>query len=305
MNRFPVRLSLAVLAVGLVALLAVGCGSSDDSEPGAKKMSFGLTDAGCDPHNAKTPAGPINFEVENTGSASVTELEVLDGDTILGEVENLSEGLSGSFSLTLEQGEYTLRCNGGSEEDGTLTVTGGASATTSPEVEDAVLVGVNRFESGERSPLVEGADGGILTVDPALEAQQRDAVVAWRASRDQAAVDAALPTSPRQPRRREHHGGDARRRPRGRDHRRVGRDAARGVRRVPRARPASARPPRAPRPRTSRRCARRSSGSATRSGGGRRSSSASPASTGIPTAPSRSRSAPATSAWTSSTRASA
>jgi (2R)-ethylmalonyl-CoA mutase len=53
-------------------------------------------------------------------------------------------------------------------------------------------VGVNRFEGGERSPLVEGADGGILTVDPALEAHQRDAVVAWRASRDQAAVDAAL-----------------------------------------------------------------------------------------------------------------
>jgi len=57
---------------------------------------------------------------------------------------------------------------------------------------EQVLVGVNRFESGERSPLVEGADGGILTVDPALEAHQRDAVVAWRASRDQAAVDAAL-----------------------------------------------------------------------------------------------------------------
>ena len=128
MNRFPARPLLAVVAVSLVALLAAGCGSSDDSAPGAKKMSFGLTDAGCDPHNAKAPAGPITFEIENTGSTGVTELEVLDGDTILGEVENLSEGLSGSFSLTLEQGEYTLRCNGGSEEDGILTVTGGGTA---------------------------------------------------------------------------------------------------------------------------------------------------------------------------------
>src|SRR3954466_5546962 len=57
---------------------------------------------------------------------------------------------------------------------------------------EQVLVGVNRFESTERSPLVEGANGGILTVDPALGAQQREAVVAWRAERDQAAVDAAL-----------------------------------------------------------------------------------------------------------------
>src|SRR6185503_1100050 len=60
------------------------------------------------------------------------------------------------------------------------------------EAGEQVMVGVNRFESGERSPLLDGADGGILTVDPALEAKQREAVVAWRASRDQAAVDTAL-----------------------------------------------------------------------------------------------------------------
>jgi iron uptake system component EfeO len=138
MNRLPVRLSVAALAAGLVALFASGCGSSDDAAAGAKKMSFKLTDAGCDPHSAKVPAGPISFEVENAGSSSVTELEVLDGETILGEVENLSDGLSGNFSLTLEKGEYTLRCNGGEEEDGTLTVTGGAQAQVDPETEGAV-----------------------------------------------------------------------------------------------------------------------------------------------------------------------
>ena len=58
------------------------------------------------------------------GSAEVTELEVLEGEMILGERENLSEGLSGGFALTLEEGEYILRCNGGDEEDGTLNVTG-------------------------------------------------------------------------------------------------------------------------------------------------------------------------------------
>jgi (2R)-ethylmalonyl-CoA mutase len=60
------------------------------------------------------------------------------------------------------------------------------------EAGELVVVGLNRFEGSERSPLVEGVDGGILTVDPALEAQQREAVVAWRADRDRAAVDAAL-----------------------------------------------------------------------------------------------------------------
>lgn len=57
---------------------------------------------------------------------------------------------------------------------------------------ELTMVGVNRFTETEPSPLLQGADGGILTVDATVEAQQREAVVAWRASRDQAAVDAAL-----------------------------------------------------------------------------------------------------------------
>ncbi|MGV1048115.1 MAG: iron uptake system protein EfeO [Solirubrobacterales bacterium] len=139
MNRFPVRAVLIAAAVGLLALFATACGSSDDDAPAdATAMSFKLTDAGCDPHNAKAPAGPINFEIENAGSGKVTELEILDGETILGEKENLTEGLSGSFALTLEEGEYVLRCNGGDEEDGTLTVTGKLKAETSPEVEAAI-----------------------------------------------------------------------------------------------------------------------------------------------------------------------
>ena len=132
MNKLAARAALIAASLGLLAVLAAACGSSEDAPAGAKTLSFKLTDAGCDPHNAKAPAGPINFEVENAGSASVTELEVLDGETILGEKENLSEGLSGSFSLTLEEGEYTLRCNGGDEEDGTLTVTGKLQARTAP-----------------------------------------------------------------------------------------------------------------------------------------------------------------------------
>jgi len=130
------KMKLAFLA--LVALSIAGCGSGDDAPKGAKTMSFKLTDAGCEPHEAKAPAGPIVFEVENAGTADVTELEVMDGETILGEVENLSDGLSGSFSLTLEKGEYTLYCPGGSDERGTLAVSGELQAENSPEVEAAV-----------------------------------------------------------------------------------------------------------------------------------------------------------------------
>ena len=55
-----------------------------------------------------------------------------------------------------------------------------------------VVVGLNRYLESEPSPLVAGADGGILTVDPALEAQQREAVARWRSRRDAGAVTGAL-----------------------------------------------------------------------------------------------------------------
>ena len=54
------------------------------------------------------------------------------------------------------------------------------------------VVGQNVHTSTEPSPLQEGEDGGILTVDPHVEAGQIDAVGKWRSERDQAAVDAAL-----------------------------------------------------------------------------------------------------------------
>jgi (2R)-ethylmalonyl-CoA mutase len=54
------------------------------------------------------------------------------------------------------------------------------------------VVGMNRFESTEPSPLTTDADGGILVVDPEVEAEQRAALDRWRAERDSDAVQAAL-----------------------------------------------------------------------------------------------------------------
>src|SRR5437588_1422222 len=57
---------------------------------------------------------------------------------------------------------------------------------------DQVVVGMNRFTSTEPSPLTADADGGILVVDPQVEADQRAALERWRGDRDQAAVEEAL-----------------------------------------------------------------------------------------------------------------
>ena len=59
------------------------------------------------------------------------------------------------------------------------------------ENNQTVVVGVNKFTSGEASPLTAG-DDEILVVDPAVEKQQVDRLNDWRASRDTAAVQSAL-----------------------------------------------------------------------------------------------------------------
>lgn len=60
------------------------------------------------------------------------------------------------------------------------------------EAGEQIVVGVNMFTETEPSPLSQGADGGILTVDPQVEAQQIANVQAWRAQRDEKAAAAAL-----------------------------------------------------------------------------------------------------------------
>ncbi len=57
---------------------------------------------------------------------------------------------------------------------------------------DDVVVGVNRFTSTEPNPLTADLDAAIQTVDPAVEAAAQEALVAWRADRDDARVAAAL-----------------------------------------------------------------------------------------------------------------
>ena len=57
---------------------------------------------------------------------------------------------------------------------------------------DDIVVGVNAFQSSEENPLLADLDTAVQSVDPAVEQQAIDALITWRAQRDQAAVEAAL-----------------------------------------------------------------------------------------------------------------
>ncbi|MFQ3252565.1 MAG: (2R)-ethylmalonyl-CoA mutase [Loktanella salsilacus] len=66
-----------------------------------------------------------------------------------------------------------------------------ASRIRGIETGATTVVGVNKWESGEPSPLTAG-DDAIMVSDPAAEADQLDRLAKWKAARDPKAVEAAL-----------------------------------------------------------------------------------------------------------------
>ena len=120
------RRTTMLAAAAALSLALAACGSSTKTgTSGGDDVQITLTDAGCDPAKLELPAGPTTFEVRNEDAADVSEFEILDGGRVLGEVENLTPGLSGTFSLTLKPGTFTTACPGGdTAAEGKLTVTG-------------------------------------------------------------------------------------------------------------------------------------------------------------------------------------
>jgi iron uptake system component EfeO len=128
MRRFSLlALGGAVVAVGLIAS---GCSSSSTKAlAGAKTVNVTLTNGGCQADQATQSAGPLTFKVKNSDATTPTEVELLRGDVIMGEKENLTPGLSGTFSLNLPAGSYTLYCPDAKTEKWPFMVTGAAAAT--------------------------------------------------------------------------------------------------------------------------------------------------------------------------------
>jgi len=57
---------------------------------------------------------------------------------------------------------------------------------------EEVIVGVNKFETTEPSPLTADLDGAIMVADPEAERTALESVAEWKAQRDEAAVEEAL-----------------------------------------------------------------------------------------------------------------
>ncbi len=144
LNRTLVRFAVPVAIAAGAAIALSGCSSSGTPgatdtngsgapvQNGAAQVAMTLTsdnDGTCALDNTMAPAGPITFTVTNQSATSITEVEILSGNRIVGEKENLAPGLpAGSFTVTLDGGTYQVYCPGAGTEKQDFTVTGAAAA---------------------------------------------------------------------------------------------------------------------------------------------------------------------------------
>lgn len=93
----------------LLSIFVASC-SSDTASKDSTKLSVSFdSDKGCSEKTYTAVSGTLKIDAKNTGS-DVGELEVLDGDRIKGEAENIISGTSKTFTVKLKAGEYEFYC---------------------------------------------------------------------------------------------------------------------------------------------------------------------------------------------------
>jgi (2R)-ethylmalonyl-CoA mutase len=115
--------------------------------------------------------------------------DIFEGSKVMdGLVAELTEGAREEMGVVAEQG-------GAVEAVGYMKsrlVESHRERIAKIEREEIKVIGQNCFTETEDSPLTAGADGGILTPDPEVERERREALERWKAERDQEAVESAL-----------------------------------------------------------------------------------------------------------------
>jgi iron uptake system component EfeO len=158
----------ALVGTGLAAALALaGCSSSGDaggtpvggSSAESRVANVTITAAhGCTPDRTTFISGALTVRIRNADATAVSEVELLSGQRIVGEKENVPPGFSGQFSVRVGAGTYALYCPGARPERSTLTVTGASAAPT-----DESLAALLRQATKAYGGYVSTQVGALLT----------------------------------------------------------------------------------------------------------------------------------------------
>jgi iron uptake system component EfeO len=126
------------------------------------------TDTACTLSATTAPAGTITFQVKNTGT-KVNEFYVYAaGDRVVGEVENVSPGLSRELKVEItEPGTFQTACKPGMVGSGIradFTVTGTATAGSADEKVAKAITDYKAYVAHEAEELVEGTEKFVAAI---------------------------------------------------------------------------------------------------------------------------------------------
>ncbi|NIF23718.1 iron uptake system protein EfeO [Candidatus Pantoea multigeneris] len=146
------NMALNAAIVSAFMLVAGGASAATGAAPvtnGVSQVNVTLTGAEggtCEIDHTSAKAGPVTFTVVNKTATSITELELLSDNRILGEKENLAPGLPASkFTLTLDGGKYQIYCPGAKQELINFTVTGKSAAKATGSTADLLKQGTDGY----------------------------------------------------------------------------------------------------------------------------------------------------------------
>ena len=176
MSRKAISLA-ALTALCLTGLAA--CGSDADGEKATKKggatqvavtLVSGSDGDVCKLDTDSVAAGPVTFTVKNESAAGITEVELMDGQKILGEKENLAPGLGEvTFTHTLGGGDYEIYCPGATEERVPFTVTGEAAAEPTGDAAELLAAGSKDYTTYVRTQ-IDSMVVGVENLKKAVDA---------------------------------------------------------------------------------------------------------------------------------------
>ncbi|QSR25945.1 protein meaA [Nocardioides aromaticivorans] len=117
--------------------------------------------------------------------------DIFDGSPVVeAKVRELVEGAKAEIDRVQAMGGAIAAVDSGYMKQ--ELVSSHARRRAAIEAGEEIIVGVNKFDTTEQSPLTADLDGAIMVADPEAEKAALASVEAWKAQRDQAEVDAAL-----------------------------------------------------------------------------------------------------------------
>nr|WP_211191876.1 iron uptake system protein EfeO [Actinoplanes sp. TBRC 11911] len=149
-------------------MAACSGGKSDDTAAGASgPITVKASDTACEVAKSSLDAGTHVFQIANSGS-KVTEFYVYaDGDRVMGEVENITPGLSRELRVELPAGAYQTACKPGMIGTGiraALTVNGSAPALTEDALLQQATESYSRYVTSQSEALVQKTGDFVTAV---------------------------------------------------------------------------------------------------------------------------------------------